>query len=87
MLLALYGALQRANKGAMLLALTSGLSGTVIYLVTNQAFGMLALSTSYGRQTELIMAATVMNIVPLIVIFVAFQKHLVKGLQLGGLKG
>jgi ABC-type glycerol-3-phosphate transport system permease component len=49
--------------------------------------GMLRLDSSYGRQTELIMAATVMNIVPLIVVFVMFQKFLVKGLQLGGVKG
>ncbi len=49
--------------------------------------GMLALDSSYGRQTELIMAATVMNIVPLIAIFIVFQKFLVKGLQVGGVKG
>ena len=49
--------------------------------------GLLALDTSYGRQTELIMAATVMNVVPLIIIFVIFQKFLVKGIQLGGVKG
>ncbi|HZT40718.1 MAG TPA: carbohydrate ABC transporter permease [Chthonomonadaceae bacterium] len=49
--------------------------------------GMLALDSSYGRQTELIMAATVMNVVPLIVVFVLFQKFLVKGLQVGGIKG
>jgi ABC-type glycerol-3-phosphate transport system permease component len=49
--------------------------------------GMLQLDSTYGRQTELIMAATVMNIVPLICIFVIFQKFLVKGLQLGSVKG
>jgi multiple sugar transport system permease protein len=49
--------------------------------------GMLALDTTYGRQTELIMAATVMNIVPLIIVFVVFQKFLVKGIQLGSVKG
>jgi ABC-type glycerol-3-phosphate transport system permease component len=49
--------------------------------------GMLALDSSYGRQTELIMAATVMNIAPLIAVFVVFQKFLVKGLQVGGVKG
>jgi ABC-type glycerol-3-phosphate transport system permease component len=49
--------------------------------------GMLALDTSYGRQTELIMAATVMNIVPMIIVFVIFQKFIVQGLQLGGVKG
>lgn len=51
------------------------------------AVGMLSLNSSYGQQTELIMAATVMNVVPLIIIFVAFQKFLVSGLQLGGVKG
>ncbi len=49
--------------------------------------GMLSLDSTYGRQTALIMAATVMCIVPLILIFVIFQKFLVKGLQLGGVKG
>ena len=49
--------------------------------------GLLALDSTYGRQTELIMAASVMNVVPLIVIFAMFQKFLVKGLQLGGVKG
>jgi ABC-type glycerol-3-phosphate transport system permease component len=51
------------------------------------SIGMLSLDSSYGQQTELIMAATVMNIVPLIIIFAAFQKYLVNGLQLGGVKG
>ena len=51
------------------------------------AVGMLALDSTYGRQTELIMAATVMNVVPLIVIFALFQRFLVSGLQLGGVKG
>lgn len=41
----------------------------------------------YGRQTELMMAATVMNIVPLIILFVILQKYLVRGIQLGAVKG
>jgi ABC-type glycerol-3-phosphate transport system permease component len=49
--------------------------------------GLLALDSTYGRQTELIMAASVMNVVPLIIIFAVFQRFLVKGLQLGGVKG
>ncbi|BDI28994.1 sugar ABC transporter permease [Capsulimonas corticalis] len=49
--------------------------------------GMLSLDTSYGQQTELIMAATVMNVAPLIIVFTIFQKYLVSGLQLGGVKG
>ena len=49
--------------------------------------GMLLLDSSYGRQTEYIMAATVLNVAPLIIIFCIFQKFMVKGLQLGGVKG
>ena len=41
----------------------------------------------YGRQTELMMAATVMNIVPLIILFVILQRYLVRGIQLGAVKG
>ena len=49
--------------------------------------GMMYFDSVYGRQTELIMAASVMNIIPLIILFVATQKHLVEGIQLGGVKG
>lgn len=49
--------------------------------------GLLSFSGQYGQQTELIMAATVMNIVPLIVLSVVMQKQLVAGIQLGGVKG
>jgi ABC-type glycerol-3-phosphate transport system permease component len=63
----------------------------LIMLTNEQLFpmsvGMLQLDSSYGRQTEFIMAATVMNIVPLIIVFIIFQKSLVKGLQAGGVKG
>lgn len=49
--------------------------------------GLLTLDSSYGQQTEMIMAAAAMAVAPLIIIFVTFQKFLVKGLQLGGVKG
>ncbi len=49
--------------------------------------GMLAFDGVYGRQTNLLMAASVMNIVPLIILFVATQKFLVKGIQVGAVKG
>ena len=63
-----------------------------LIMLTDEQFypmpvGMLLLDSTYGRQTEYIMAATVMNVMPLIVIFCIFQKFLVKGLQLGGVKG
>lgn len=49
--------------------------------------GMLYFDTIYGRQTNLIMAASVMNIIPLIILFVVSQKFLVKGIQIGAVKG
>jgi ABC-type glycerol-3-phosphate transport system permease component len=49
--------------------------------------GMLFFDTVYGRQTNLIMAASVMNIIPLIILFVAAQRHIVRGVQLGAIKG
>jgi ABC-type glycerol-3-phosphate transport system permease component len=49
--------------------------------------GMLNFDGIYGRQTNLIMAASVMNIVPLVILFLVSQKYLVKGIQVGGVKG
>src|ERR1041385_6242146 len=42
--------------------------------------GMLFFDSIYGRQTNLLMAASIMNIVPLIVLFVASQKFLIRGI-------
>ena len=46
--LALWGALRRANKVAMTVALASCLVGVAVYLASNQAFAMLALSDRYA---------------------------------------
>jgi len=49
--------------------------------------GMLAFQSQYGPQIEYLMAAAVMCIFPLIIVFVVFQRFLVKGIQLGALQG
>ncbi len=49
--------------------------------------GMLYFDSVYAKQTNLLMAASVMNIIPLIILFVCMQKFIVKGIQLGGVKG
>jgi len=49
--------------------------------------GMLFFDSSYGKQTNLIMAASVMNIIPLIILFICTQRFIVKGIQLGAVKG
>jgi hypothetical protein len=48
MFLALYGALRRANKVAMTVATACDLVGVAVYLASNQAFAMLALSDQYA---------------------------------------
>ncbi len=49
--------------------------------------GMLAFDSSQGQQTNLLMAAVTMSIIPMILIFLFMQKQLVKGIMLGGVKG
>jgi hypothetical protein len=46
--LALYGALRRANMVAMTVATASALIGVAVYLASNQAFALLALSDQYA---------------------------------------
>jgi len=46
--LALYGALRQANKVAMAIATACCLVGVAVYLASNQAFAMLALSDQYA---------------------------------------
>jgi ABC-type glycerol-3-phosphate transport system permease component len=49
--------------------------------------GMMVFDSVYGQQTNLIMAASVMSVVPPILLFVTLQRYLVKGIQLGAVKG
>lgn len=53
----------------------------------NLPVGLLYFDSSQGTETQLIMAAVVMSVVPLIVLFVVLQKYIVKGIQLGAVKG
>lgn len=49
--------------------------------------GMLYFDSQYYQATHLLMAASVMNVLPLVVLFVFLQRYLVKGIQLGAVKG
>ncbi len=49
--------------------------------------GLMSFRSDYAAQTELLMAATVMYVLPLVVFFVFMQKQIVAGIQLGGVKG
>ena len=49
--------------------------------------GMMVFNSSYTRQTNLLMAGTVMTTVPRLLLFVILQRYLVRGIQLGAVKG
>jgi len=49
--------------------------------------GMMYFDSTRGQAAHLMMAAATMMIVPLIVLFILLQKYLVKGIQLGAVKG
>lgn len=86
-----------ARPGLIALALISFLSQyqqffwPLIMLNDQQFFplpvGLLELDSTFGQQTELIMAAATITVAPLIAVFVVAQKYLVHGIQLGGVKG
>jgi multiple sugar transport system permease protein len=49
--------------------------------------GIVAFDSSYNKATHLMMAASVMSLVPPMLLFIVGQKYLVKGIQLGAVKG
>lgn len=49
--------------------------------------GLLYFDSSRGQSTHLLMAAATMSILPMIILFMVLQKYLVKGIQLGAVKG
>jgi len=49
--------------------------------------GILYFDSIYGRQTNLLMAASVMAVLPPALVFIVLQRHIVKGIQLGAVKG
>jgi multiple sugar transport system permease protein len=49
--------------------------------------GMLFFDSAYGKQTNLIMAASLMSVLPLIIAFLCTQRLVVKGIQAGAVKG
>ena len=49
--------------------------------------GLLSFDGSQGQQTNLLMAAVAMSVIPMILVFIFMQKQLVKGIMLGSVKG
>jgi len=49
--------------------------------------GLMFFDSTQGQQTNLLMAATTMSVAPLILLFIILQRYLVRGIQLGAVKG
>ena len=49
--------------------------------------GLLFFDSTRGQSTHLLMASVTMSIVPMVLLFVVLQKYLVRGIQMGAVKG
>jgi multiple sugar transport system permease protein len=49
--------------------------------------GLLFFDSTRGQTTHLLMAAVTMSVIPMVLLFVFLQRYLVKGIQLGAVKG
>jgi ABC-type sugar transport system, permease component len=63
----------------------------MIVLKTNEMLtlpiGLASLLTPYGNNYDILIAGSVLAIVPILIIFVFFQRYFVSGLTVGGVKG
>ena len=49
--------------------------------------GLASLITPYGNNYDVLLAGAVFAIVPIIILFVMFQKYFIAGMTAGGVKG
>lgn len=49
--------------------------------------GLNALITPYGNNYDLLIAGAVFSVIPIIILFLMFQKHFIAGMTAGGVKG
>ena len=65
--------------------------GPLIYLTENDMFtlplGLMWFQGRFGNFWHLVMAASMLTIIPVLVLFFAAQKHFVQGIQFTGLAG
>ncbi len=63
----------------------------LIFLQTNKTrplmVGIVSLKDRYSMNTTVLMAGLLISAIPIIVLFIIFQKHFVKGLSAGAVKG
>ncbi len=49
--------------------------------------GLATLLTPYGNNYDVLIAGSIMTIIPIIILFIFFQRYFVAGLTVGGVKG
>jgi arabinosaccharide transport system permease protein len=63
----------------------------LLVLRSNEMFtlpvGLATLLTPYGNNYELLFSGSVLTIVPIVILFLFFQKFFISGLTVGGVKG
>ncbi|WP_026673362.1 carbohydrate ABC transporter permease [Alkalihalobacterium bogoriense] len=63
----------------------------LVVLRSNDMFtlpiGLATLLTPYGNNYDILLAGSVMTIVPIVILFIFFQRYFVAGLTVGGVKG
>ncbi|SDK19324.1 carbohydrate ABC transporter permease [Sediminibacillus albus] len=63
----------------------------LIVLRSNDMFtlplGLATLLTPYGNNYDILIAGSVMTVVPILILFIFFQRYFVEGLTVGGVKG
>ena len=63
----------------------------LIVLRTNEKFtlpiGLSSLLTPYGNNYNILLSGAIVSVLPLLILFVMFQRYFISGLTVGGLKG
>ena len=49
--------------------------------------GLSSLITPYGNNYDLLLAGSVFSVIPIVILFLLFQKHFIAGMTAGGIKG
>jgi len=49
--------------------------------------GLLFFDSTQGQETNLLMAAVTMSVLPMIILFILLQTQLIRGIQIGAVKG
>jgi ABC-type glycerol-3-phosphate transport system permease component len=67
------------------------LLGPAMYLTSSRKFtlaiGLYSLSGTYGNHWPYVMAASMLMTIPIILVFVIFQRQFIQGIQMSGLAG